>query len=508
MSTKPHSPSKHRRRKGRGQNDSFAPSSGVGIGKGTPRYLNQPKASSADHSSASEKEARQIGASDGRIREKPIETPLGLEGAQAVRASGSKGQKLSERERGATEQKLGADFSDVTVHYDSAIATQMGANAVTFDNNVHFAKGADAAGLMGHELAHVQQQRQFGSSAAQFDLAINDSDTGDTGMGIFDLNFATATTSTGGVGLQGYAEFHPYAESPLSNRIGLIQTADTERLGVAGEPDFDWSGSSESNREHVKNADGSFVDMLHANLSPDRNEEPWYWQGFSSDPETSARDHFGWNRSEDDIGSTRLGDFPSHTRPLRFAFETAAKGRDNDVIYGVVRWGFDTDGSTTTSNEWLEVPKITASNGPPIQSSGFDEALGEFRDFYVHEPEIIYFDYNESVPTDAELSKLSDVASYMSQYPDVQIDLSATSDMQGGGNNASNRRLAIERMNSVHGHLLNLGVDPSRIIRNEAIAAASNAQGSQDAAHQNTEGSYRVNRRVTVRFQNTASRAP
>lgn len=61
---------------------------------------------------------------------------------------------------------FGTDFSDVNIHSDSKSATDAGALAYTQGNDIHFAPGqydpASQSGqeLLGHELTHVQQQRE------------------------------------------------------------------------------------------------------------------------------------------------------------------------------------------------------------------------------------------------------------------------------------------------------------------------------------------------------------
>src|SRR5688500_14578474 len=67
--------------------------------------------------------------------------------------------------RAQMERAFGADFTDVRVHESSPLADQHGARAIADGNDLHFAAGAfdpdSAAGreLIGHELAHVVQQR-------------------------------------------------------------------------------------------------------------------------------------------------------------------------------------------------------------------------------------------------------------------------------------------------------------------------------------------------------------
>lgn len=82
------------------------------------------------------------------------------------------GKPLERRARGlpeALQQRMEsafqADFSDVAVHADSTRAATMGALAYTEGSDLHFAPGQYSPGssrgreLIGHELAHVLQQR-------------------------------------------------------------------------------------------------------------------------------------------------------------------------------------------------------------------------------------------------------------------------------------------------------------------------------------------------------------
>ena len=64
------------------------------------------------------------------------------------------------------ENSFGVDFSDVNIHKDSEQAPSLGALAYTQGNDMHFAPGQYEPGsqkgqeLLGHELAHVVQQRE------------------------------------------------------------------------------------------------------------------------------------------------------------------------------------------------------------------------------------------------------------------------------------------------------------------------------------------------------------
>jgi hypothetical protein len=79
------------------------------------------------------------------------------------------GRPLEEPVQAEMEQRLGADFSNVRVHTDSAAhasAQEMNAHAYTSGSHIVFQRGrydgSSAAGkkLLAHELTHVMQQRQ------------------------------------------------------------------------------------------------------------------------------------------------------------------------------------------------------------------------------------------------------------------------------------------------------------------------------------------------------------
>ncbi|MFJ5725631.1 DUF4157 domain-containing protein [Streptomyces sp. NPDC093149] len=61
------------------------------------------------------------------------------------------------------ESRLGADFSDVLIHDDSAArasAAEVGARAYTSGNHVVIGDGGADRHTLAHELTHVIQQRQ------------------------------------------------------------------------------------------------------------------------------------------------------------------------------------------------------------------------------------------------------------------------------------------------------------------------------------------------------------
>jgi hypothetical protein len=83
----------------------------------------------------------------------------------AANAPGSSGAPLPRLLLGKMNRAFGADFSSVRVHQDER-AAGLGARALTQGNEIHFAPGQydpdsqTGQELIGHELAHVVQQRQ------------------------------------------------------------------------------------------------------------------------------------------------------------------------------------------------------------------------------------------------------------------------------------------------------------------------------------------------------------
>lgn len=73
------------------------------------------------------------------------------------------GRPLDEGTRAEMESRLGADFSDVRIHDDSAArasATEIGARAYTSGSHVVIGEGGGDKHTLAHELTHVIQQRQ------------------------------------------------------------------------------------------------------------------------------------------------------------------------------------------------------------------------------------------------------------------------------------------------------------------------------------------------------------
>lgn len=87
-------------------------------------------------------------------------------GSETQSSQQSTPTQLPEAVQTKMESTMGADFSGVNVHKESEKATSMGALAFAQGNDVHFAPGQynpqtqSGQELIGHELAHVVQQKE------------------------------------------------------------------------------------------------------------------------------------------------------------------------------------------------------------------------------------------------------------------------------------------------------------------------------------------------------------
>jgi Domain of unknown function (DUF4157) len=97
--------------------------------------------------------------------DKPEENTAQLKKGSPAESGGGGGGLPSEL-RGQMESSLGANFGDVKINANSNKASEMGALAYAQGNEVHFAPGQfnpetkSGQELIGHELAHVVQQRE------------------------------------------------------------------------------------------------------------------------------------------------------------------------------------------------------------------------------------------------------------------------------------------------------------------------------------------------------------
>ena len=326
-------------------------------------------------------------------------------------------------------------------------------------------------------------------------------------LGSMDIKMiAKNDVPTGGkTGLDGSVTFTPDAKAPYSSKIGLIQIVKfTDEKGV----DQNSASMPAASTPHLRTGEdkkagvegGFLTDVLHEDfgqtpsvIAPKGQGHTHYYEG--------AAPEFGFRRSEDpkDIKSAKIEDFPSTSRKDRnidFSFETVAKGDDNQVIYGAVKWAFKIRKDKVTDETHSFADGASAT---------FDAALERHRDFYVHEPVTIYFDFNVDAPAAGEDAKLNALLPYLTRFPDARIKAEGFADLRGQA--AHNRALAQRRAQHTLDALEALGIDKARF--EPAVGTGTTTSFSDDAiTPQAGEPNRRANRRVMLTFTRPAPAAP
>ena len=335
-----------------------------------------------------------------------------------------------------------------------------------------------------------------------------------TAQGGFEMGMESVEGApTGGKsGLRGTIKFQPSIDAPYSNKIGLIQIV---KLTDAGGKDINPRSMPATTGPHVRTDEnpatgvekGFFTDVLHQDLSgknaknPGDDLLPYY--PFAPSGARKAGDIFGFKRSEEekDIKPAELFDFPgtgSKTANLDFSFETVAKGDDNMVVYGAMKWSFGLRAGKVV-NEQMSV----SDTG----SATFEAALEKHRDFYIHEPVTFYFDFDSDALNPTETGKIDTFLDYLNRFSDVRLDLTGFADIRG--NVDYNLGLAQRRAEAVAQALITKGIDPARIDPPKAKGETTDFTSDvKSAEEQDRDAIRRANRRVTLTFKHTASILP
>jgi len=140
----------------------------------------------------------------------------------------SGGQPLDGATRTDMETRLGAEFSDVRVHTDSAAkasAAEVGARAYTSGNHVVIGDGGADKHTLAHELTHVIQQRQGSVAGTDNGAGLRVSDPGDR----FERE-AEATATRVMSGATAAPASAPAATGP-EHSVQTVQRAGPERHG-------------------------------------------------------------------------------------------------------------------------------------------------------------------------------------------------------------------------------------------------------------------------------------
>lgn len=381
------------------------------------------------------------------------------------------------------------------------------------------------------------------------------------GMGTFNVNMVTVNAPTPGpgqrAGMDGFIQFTPTAGAPNSNTIGISQIV---KLTDAGQPNSDVNSGSIGALQAPRGAlgqpglrtqddaatgvvGGYWNDVLHDGggaglhnpgdaLSPRYAVEPagpgvTPWGGNQAGPrggtggigEQSAGGLTpGFKRSDlpEDIRSVAMYDTPGSGGEHDFEFESVVRGEDTQVTYGSVVWGFGTRGGTVV-NEHIS---FTAG-----ASATFNNALDRHRDFYVHEPVTIYFEFDRDNVRAGEEAKITGLDGYLTRNPQVQMTLDGFADQIG--NAAYNVQLSQRRVENVRRNIL-AHFPTATVVANAVVpggghgisTAATDATSEQPAgtgdqggdaangADQGREANRQFNRRVTITFSHPAGTGP
>ena len=396
------------------------------------------------------------------------------------------------------------------------------------------------------------------------------------GMGVLDVDIVdrpAAAPAPGQVAtMDGFIHFTPTAGAPNSNVIGITQIVKLTNEGNAASdvpagttpPLFAPRGALGTPGGLTADAPGItggfHVDVLHQDdaagtnrtapgnpLSPRYPVEPVTaanqansWGGQTAGPRggtgsigrQSANGMTpGFKRSDlpEDIKSVAFYDAPAWGGNGDFAFETVVRGEDTNTFYTGLTWSFTTHDGTILN----ERSAITAGT-----SATFDNALDRHRDFYVHEPVVIYFAFDHHDVDAVQQAKIAGLAGYLTRNPQVQMTLDGFADTVG--NESYNVRLSERRVTSVRTAIATTfpAITAAQIVSNTVVpvsgaaAAHPNAGGhgeSEDAtnaasevpagtgdqggnaangADQTREANRQFNRRVTITFRHPAGTGP
>jgi outer membrane protein OmpA-like peptidoglycan-associated protein len=165
-------------------------------------------------------------------------------------------------------------------------------------------------------------------------------------------------------------------------------------------------------------------------------------------------------------------------------------------VYGAVKWAFNIRKDQVVD----ETHSFTDG-----ASATFDAALERHRDFYVHEPVTIYFDFDADAPSAGEDAKLARLIPYLTRFPDVRVRAEGFADLRGSASH--NLGLARRRAQATLDALEALGIDVSRL--DPPAATGITTSFADDAVTpQADEANRRANRRVMLTFVHAPAAAP
>ena len=497
------------------------------------RVLRMPAAGTAPPAARSAGVHRDAaGGGEGVAMQRGAESPTPAVAGRHAHAPGGSGSALGASVRSYMEPRFGADFSAVRVHTgrDAMHMNQaLGARAFTVGHDIYFGAGMSTANLelTAHELAHVVQQTGgVGGLSIQRAIApVLPVPQGEFQV-VTHVNDAPPGSTQASFGIT--IDFLPNIDAPYSNQIGLIQivrdvNSDTgENVEPQSLPAIRADDLRTQTTDGTGVEEGFFTDVLHNDAPAQAGAGADFPAGgalppqypFGNDPAQpnpatpglsrpfssgGGGATVGYKRSDDpaDIKAAQLTDEPGSAGNRNFDFETVAKGEDTQNIYGALSWGFE-----------IRDGRIQNDHGSAsgTQSATFDAALERHRDFYVHEPVIFYFDFDDDTLSAAEAAKIDSFVAYLGRFPDVEVTLTGAADRRGG-RSQYNADLSFRRAEAVDAALRARGV-PDTQISGIVIGSGATERFTPDATtDQDREANRRGNRRVVLTFSHTGAGA-
>ena len=192
------------------------------------------------------------------------------------------------------------------------------------------------------------------------------------------MDLTAVESRAGKCGERGTVQFTPNARARDTRSLRLLQVV--KLLQASTKADYNWTGA-ESRRNQARTvADpsrgvtgGFFVDHMAARAAPrgtagDAAVSPYYRDSWPN----GATSQDGSKQGQA-VQPASLWDFPGWGQSCSFTFETAAKGADNGLVYGVVTWGFSVEDHRVTRESWAP---------SDAQSATFDAAVAQFDETY------------------------------------------------------------------------------------------------------------------------------
>ncbi|MEV8527158.1 DUF4157 domain-containing protein [Streptomyces sp. NPDC052000] len=139
------------------------------------------------------------------------------------------GRPMDDATRTDMEARLGADFSDVRIHNDSAAkasAAEVGARAYTSGNHVVIGDGGGDNHTLAHELTHVIQQRQGSVSGTDNGQGLKVSDPSDRYERQAEANATRA--------MSGPVQRKPIAAEDRADRVSAVTEVPVQRVSTRG----------------------------------------------------------------------------------------------------------------------------------------------------------------------------------------------------------------------------------------------------------------------------------